>query len=150
MSDDKTEKPVPVATTYTKDYDGEFGERGKLVNVTIRGENGEAVNVPQDLLRVMISDVMFDALVRESFPGANPSIEWSVSLPDDLDTDDIEDQLFQINGIEELFVGNPACGPYVSFSVQMKELASNQFEEISKELAEVVSSANQASQEEEE
>lgn len=53
-----TDRPIPVATSYTKDYNGTFFHKGPLVRVNLTAHGGkEIAQIDADLLATLMHDI---------------------------------------------------------------------------------------------
>ena len=72
---------MKTATGYTRDYDGEFPNQGKLIRVTFTDIGGDIAEVPVDLLRELIEDIDRDAKAQVATPQQSASAHESESSP---------------------------------------------------------------------
>lgn len=79
------------------------------------------------------------------FPSAHSvEIRWQVDLPDDCDTETIEDDLFALEGVDEISGGNPACSPHVIFSLPPDMATPERLGKLGKDFAAILEANDQA------
>ena len=75
------------------------------------------------------------ATILASFPSAHHAeIKWIVDLPETCNVDKLNDALLNLEGVDEINGGNPACGPQMLFSIPPEKATPERLAALAEEI----------------